>query len=524
VRVTSSGNFFEKKIEGPCEPLSSCGSVVILPFLSSVSLFRLKQIFLLPTYTMSSRSRASRTSSSAPAVAVAPAHVPAVAATATTATVATATVATATIVGCGTPPYGDADVVASVATTPATSSSPSATAAVTATPAGPAPLKEYKSFDDMDLPEAVLRGVYGAGFERPSEIQTKAVCVIRDGRDLLAQAQSGTGKTGAFTIGSLCRVDTTKNEVQVVVISPTRELAEQTGTVASLLGQYMGLRVHLATGGTPVDADLSVLGRGSSTVPHFLVVTPGRFYDLLNRKAVQPRTVRVLVMDEADQLLDAKFKEQIQIIMSEPFVWPASTQIVLVSATMIPAIAAIAKSLLVRDPVTILREADEVSLDGIRQFYVAVENESQKLGVLCDLSDCLKIEQATIFVNTQANAEKLAEGMRRRGFDLDCLHGGMDVPERKRRMDAFRAGKTRVLITTDLLARGIDVQQISLVINYDLPHCRENYIHRIGRSGRYGRKGASINLVEPRELRIQAEIEEFYGKTVEPLPGDLNIY
>jgi superfamily II DNA/RNA helicase len=386
------------------------------------------------------------------------------------------------------------------------------------------PVIEYKSFDDMELPEDLLRGVYAAGFERPSEIQTKAIGVIRDGRDLLAQAQSGTGKTGAFTIGSLTCVDTTKNEVQVVVISPTRELADQTGNVAKLLGNFMGLRVHLATGGTPVDTDLQKLTRSSKEVPHFLVVTPGRFYDLLNRKAVNPRTVRVLIMDEADQLLDAKFKEQIQCIMSEPFVWPSSTQMVLVSATMIPAIAAIATSLLVRDPVTILREADEVSLDGIRQFYVGVANDSEKLGTLCDLSDSLKIEQATIFVNTQANAEKLAEGMRRRGFDLDCLHGGMDVAERKRRMEAFRAGRTRVLITTDLLARGIDVQQISLVINYELPISRENYIHRIGRSGRFGRKGASINLVEPREMRIQAEIEEFYGKTVAPLPEDLDIY
>ena len=385
-------------------------------------------------------------------------------------------------------------------------------------------VREYKSFDDMSLPDDLLRGVYAAGYQRPSEIQTKAICVIRDGRDLLAQAQSGTGKTAAFLTGSLCRIDTTKNEVQVLVISPTRELADQTGKVATMLGQFMGLRVHLATGGTPVDTDLKKLTRGSTEVPHLLVCTPGRLHDLLVRKAVHPRTIRVLVMDEADQLLDAKFKEQIQQIMSEPFIWPSTTQIVLVSATMIPAIAAIAKSLLVRDPVTILREADEVSLDGIRQFYVMVENDTFKLQTLCDLSDCLKIEQACIFVNKQSDAEKLAEGMRRRGFDLDCLHGGMDVAERKRRMDEFRSGKTRVLITTDLLARGIDIQQISLVINYELPTVRENYIHRIGRSGRYGRKGASINLVDAREMRIQAEIEEFYGKKVEQLPESLDIY
>jgi len=442
-----------------------------------------------------------------------------------------------------TPPFGRDEAVASVATTPATAvpsggaglpppseAPPASESAAETAPVveaaeappsdGPAPVIEYKSFDDMKLSDDLLRGVYSAGFQRPSEIQTKAIGVIRDGRDLLAQAQSGTGKTGAFTIGSLARVDTKLKEVQVVVISPTRELAEQTGTVAKQLGQYMNLGVHLATGGTPVDVDLKRLRGGSTTepFPHFLVVTPGRFHDLLSRKAVHPRTVRVLVLDEADQLLDAKFKEQIQAIMSEPFIWPSSTQIVLVSATMIPEIAAIAKTLLVRDPVSILREADEVSLDGIRQFYVEVENESQKLGTLCDLSDCLKITQATIFVNTQRSAETLAAGMRSRGFDLDCIHGGMDVSERKKRMEDFRAGRTRVLISTDLLARGIDVQQVSLVINYELPTNNENYIHRIGRSGRYGRKGASINLVEPRERRIQADIEEFYVKRVAPLP------
>jgi len=301
-------------------------------------------------------------------------------------------------------------------------------------------------------------------------------------------------------------------------------LADQTGNVAKALGTFMGLRYHLATGGVGVDTDLEKLGRGSTAIPHLLVVTPGRFYDLLTRKAVKPATIRVLVLDEADQLLDAKFKEQIQTIMSEPFIWPASTQVALVSATMIPAIAATAKTLLVRNPVTILREADEVSLDGIRQFCIKLDREDQKLMTLCDLSDHLTIKQCTIFVNTRAKAEWLMEQMRRQGFDLDCIHGDMDLKERKRRMDSFRAGKIRVLIATDLLARGIDVQQISLVINYELPVSRENYIHRIGRSGRFGRKGASINLLDAREVRIQAEIEEFYGKKVEDLPMDLDIY
>jgi len=387
-----------------------------------------------------------------------------------------------------------------------------------------APMEIYKSFDDMGLPEQLLRGVYSSGFDRPSEIQTKAVVPIKKGRDALIQSQSGTGKTATFLTGGFCHVDPKRNEVQMVVISPTRELAEQTGNVAKTLGQFMGVRIHLATGGVSVDADLDKLGRGSPAVPHLLVVTPGRFYDLLKRNAVRPSTIKVLVMDEADQLLDAKFKEQILYIMSEPFIWPSTTQIVLVSATMIPAIAEVAKTLLVRDPFTILRDPDTVTLEGIRQFFIKVDHDDQKLDTLCDLSDVLTIQQAVIFANSRKSVEKLANDMIRRGFDVGFIHGEMDAKERKHRMGEFRTGKTRVLISTDLLARGIDVQQISLVINFELPVVNENYIHRIGRSGRYGRKGASINIVTPREERRQEEIETFYSKKVEELPMDLNIY
>lgn len=380
----------------------------------------------------------------------------------------------------------------------------------------------YKSFDDMSLPDDLLRGVYAAGFQRPSEIQSKAIVPISKGRDALVQAQSGMGKTTMFLTGGFCRIDPTRNEVQMIVISPTRELAEQTGNNSKTLAQFIGIRHYLATGGVPVEADLKAL-RGKD-IPHLLVVTPGRFYDLLKRKAVATSTVRLIVMDEADQLLDAKFKEQIQAIMSEPFIWPATTQIVLVSATMIPAIAEVASSLLVRDPFKILREPEEVSLEGIRQFYIELEHDDYKLDTLCDLSDVLTIQQAVIFANSRKSVETLATSMTRRGFDVGYIHGDMDTAERKRRMEDFRAGKTRVMITTDLLARGIDIQQISLVINYELPVVRENYIHRIGRSGRYGRKGASINLVNTREMRAQEEIEVFYGKKIEPLPLTLDIY
>jgi len=386
-------------------------------------------------------------------------------------------------------------------------------------------IKEFKSFDELGLDERILRGIYAAGFEKPSPVQEKAIKPMMLGRDVLAQAQSGTGKTGTFVIGGISRINSELNEVQMVVISPTRELAEQTASVAKSIGSYINLRVHTATGGPPVNADIDVIMQSKLRpphVPHMLVVTPGRFYDLLHRKVVSPNTVKVLVLDEADQMLEARFREQVHCILS--LGWPITTQVALLSATMTPDLVAVAKSLL-RHPVEILLEPEEVSLEGIKQWFVEVQREDHKLDTLCDLYDHLSIQQATIFVNTRQKAEWLADQMRRRGFDLNYIHGDMDVADRKFRMSEFRSGKCRVLISTDLLARGIDVQQISIVINYELPLQRENYIHRIGRSGRFGRKGASINLVAAgRERNAQMEIETYYSKKILELPLDLNIY
>jgi translation initiation factor 4A len=396
--------------------------------------------------------------------------------------------------------------------------------AVTTDDAPTAELKKYTSFDDMELPDSLLRGVYSYGFERPSEIQTMAIVPMRDRRDLLAQAQSGTGKTGTFIIGGLCNIDTSLNEVQMVVLCPTRELADQTTEVSKGIGEFMKLRVHTLTGGTSVSEDLAILNQskiGPPHVPHLLVATPGRLYDLLHRKAVNPKTIRVLILDEADQMLEARFREQVHCILGMG--WSEKTQVALLSATMIPEITVVAKSLL-NNPVTILLDPDDVTLDGIKQWYVKVDRDEYKLDTLCDIWEHLSIQQATIFVNTRARAEWLGEQMRGRGFDLDFIHGDMSVSERKSRMQDFRSGKCRVLISTDLIARGIDVQQISVVINFELPVQRENYIHRIGRSGRYGRKGASINMVTEREMRAQAEIESFYGTKINVLPLDLNIY
>jgi translation initiation factor 4A len=375
---------------------------------------------------------------------------------------------------------------------------------------------EYEKFDDMELPEDLLRGIYAYGFERPSAIQKKAIKPIAEGRELIAQAQSGTGKTGAFTIGSIARIDRELKKVQVLCLAPTRELAQQIQFVASSLGNMMGINTYAAMGKTPVRDDIRALDRGVQ----FLIGTPGRIYDLINRRAFGTEHIKVIIVDEADQMLEDRFREQLQCILGMGF--PPTTRCALFSATMNADVVEFAKSLL-EDPVRILIPPEEVNLKGIRQYRVDLEREDWKFEVLLDLYKNLNIAQALIYCNKRQKAEWLAEKMTAAGFPITCIHGDMDVKDRMDRMTSFRKGETRVLISTDLLARGIDVQQVSLVVNYELPNQMDNYIHRIGRSGRYGRKGTAINLISTEDMRLMKEIEEFYAINVERLPEDLRI-
>jgi translation initiation factor 4A len=382
-------------------------------------------------------------------------------------------------------------------------------------------LKTYPTFDEMGLPENLLRGIYSYGFERPSEIQQKAIVPMREGRDILAQAQSGTGKTGTFCIGSMSRVDPSLKAVQVIVIVPVRELAQQIEQVAKALGDKLPLSVYCAVGGTELHHDLRALHNGAQ----FVIGTPGRIYDLMNRKAMVgngpalPRThVQTLILDEADQMLEDKFHEQIMCILELGF--PTNTQVALFSATMPTEVVDVANKLL-RNPVRILIQPEEVTLKGIKQYYVNLPKDEWKFDALCDIYSQLNINQALIYCNKRQRVEWLAEKMTGQGFPLSFIHGDMDVGERRRRMTEFRQGVVRVLISTDMLARGIDVQQVSLVINFELPSNRENYIHRIGRSGRFGRKGVAVNLVGPEEARSLKELEAHYATVIEELPENL---
>jgi superfamily II DNA/RNA helicase len=376
-------------------------------------------------------------------------------------------------------------------------------------------VKTYSSFDEMDLPENILRGIYGYGFERPSAIQQKGIVPIKQGRDILAQAQSGTGKTGTFVIGSLCRVDPAQRNVQVLILVPVRELAQQIEGVAKSLGSYLNISIYSATGGTPLREDIRAIEKGCQ----YLIGTPGRIFDLMNRNVLSRDHIRVLIFDEADQMLEDRFKEQVMCILQKGF--PSETRVALFSATMDEEVIDVANKIL-QNPVKILVEANEVPLDGIKQYFVSLDKEEWKFEVLCDLYQQLNISQALIYCNKRQRADWLAEKMSQQGFPLSVIHGEMDVDERKKRMSDFRKGSVRVMISTDLLARGIDVQQVSLVINYELPVQKENYIHRIGRAGRFGRKGVTINLISPDEKRALSEIEEHWKIALETLPTDLN--
>jgi len=369
------------------------------------------------------------------------------------------------------------------------------------------------SFDDLDLQEGLLRGIYSYGFEKPSAIQQRAIRPVLDGRDTIGQAQSGTGKTATFVIGSLQRIDFSLRACQTLILAPTRELANQIHKVVLALGDYLKVKCHICIGGTSVRDDIDRLRDGQ----HVVVGTPGRVFDMVSKRHLRIDDLLTFVCDEADEMLSRGFKDQIYDIFKT---LPPNVQVCLFSATMPPEILDMTTKFM-RDAVRILVKKDELTLEGIRQFYVAIEKEEWKLDTLCDLYETLTITQAIIYCNTRRKVDFLADQMSKRDFTISTMHAELDQKERDLIMREFRSGSSRVLISTDLLARGIDVQQVSLVINFDLPGNLENYLHRIGRSGRFGRKGVAINFVTNNDVRVMKDIEKYYHTQIEEMPMDI---
>uniref|UniRef100_A0AC35UIH7 RNA helicase n=1 Tax=Rhabditophanes sp. KR3021 TaxID=114890 RepID=A0AC35UIH7_9BILA len=373
-----------------------------------------------------------------------------------------------------------------------------------------------ESFEDMGLKDELLRGIFSFGFERPSIIQQRAIVPCCGKRDVIAQAQSGTGKTGTFSVSVLQTVDETIPEVQALIMAPTRELAQQIHHVISNLGNYLNIKIHACIGGTNVRDDQRLLASGV----HIVVGTPGRVNDMISRGYLKTEFIKMFVLDEADEMLSMGFKDQIYSVFKA---LPTDVQVVLLSATMAQEVLEVTKKFM-DNPIRILIREEEVTLEGIRQFFINVENENFKFDTLCDLYDLVSITQSVIFCNTRRKVEELASQMTEKSFTVSFMHGDMDQNERNIIMREFRSGSSRVLITTDLLARGIDVQQVSLVINYDLPVKRENYVHRIGRTGRFGRKGVAINFVSDIDARQLKDIEKFYSTKIDEMPTDIVNY
>jgi len=373
--------------------------------------------------------------------------------------------------------------------------------------------ESVETFDELNLKSELLRGIYGYGFEKPSAIQQKAILPIIKQRDVIAQAQSGTGKTAAFAICSLQLVDATKDEIQCLVLSPTRELAQQTSIVYQFLGECLKVKVTLLIGGTKVGADLDKLKEG----PQVLVGSPGRVLDLIRRKQISLAYLQTFILDEADEMLSKGFIENIKEIIS---LIPTTTKILLFSATMPKEIVEITTKFM-KDPAKILVKNEELTLEGIKQYYVYLKKED-KLDVLMQIYRGIEIAQAIIYCNSKRSVDFVSEELKKKGHMVSSIHGDLKQFERDQVMRDFRNGATRVLITTDLLARGIDVYQVSLVINYELPREKETYIHRIGRSGRFGRKGNAINFVTPAEKDELDIIQKYYNTTIEALPTDLS--
>lgn len=374
---------------------------------------------------------------------------------------------------------------------------------------------DISSWDELDIDPNILRGIYAYGFEKPSIIQQKAIKPVILGKDIIAQAQSGTGKTATFTIGALSKVDLSDDSTQVMILSPTRELCSQTSKVVESIGSMMkGLRVQTAFGGGGYEERNSFYSRDSA---HIICGCPGRIYDMIRREQLNIKKLKLVIFDEADELLSDGFKEQVYSIFNY---FHDNIQVGLFSATMPEHILKITEKFM-RNPVKICVKAEQLTLEGISQFFVIVEDDRQKYATLKDIFSQLPVSQCIIYCNSVKRVSDLYDAMSEDDFPVCCIHSTMDKYTRDKSINDFRNGKSRVLISSNVTARGIDIQQVSIVINFDIPKCVHTYLHRIGRGGRWGRKGVGINLITRRDIDKLKEIETHYSSNIKELPSNL---
>lgn len=361
-----------------------------------------------------------------------------------------------------------------------------------------------KKWDDLDLKTDLLRGIYSYGFENPSEIQQLAIYPIIQKQDVIAQAQSGTGKTGTFSISAIQNTDISINETQVLIMAPTRELVIQISKVIQGISTFIeGLKVKTLVGGTNVNDDINYL---KNNTPHIVVGTSGRVFDMIKRRKLDIHTTKLFILDEADEMLSYGFQSQIQELFQY---FNNNIQVAIFSATMPNEIIRLTDKFM-NNPIKLTMQAEKLSLDGITQHYIAIFDNENKYTWIKNIFNKLSSTNTIIFVNDINNVIELYQRMLADGFPVCHIHSSLPKDERNNVINDFKKNKYNIMISSNLTARGIDIQQLNLVINYDIPNSVHTYLHRIGRSGRWGKKGTAINFVCEKDIQRMKRIEQHY--------------
>lgn len=376
-------------------------------------------------------------------------------------------------------------------------------------------IKIINEFDDYPLKEDLLKGIYSYGFEKPSSIQQKGIPAILSGKDIIAQSQSGTGKTATFCISALQLVEKEKEEIQVIIISNVRELAEQSFKVISSLNNFLNYDIRLLIGGNNSNGN-------NISKSQIIICTPGKLLKMIHTNKISLNYLKLLVIDEADEMLDDKagFMEQIKNIINNI---SKNTQIVLTSATLKKNTLSITEKFM-NDPLKIIIKNNELTLEGISQFYILLNSDMVKLDCLIDIYSSICVSSTIIFCNSKRKVEWLNNQLKLKNFAVKCITGDIEQKERNEIFNDFVKGTFRIIISTDIWSRGIDISSVGFVINFDLPFKQESYIHRIGRSGRYGKKGIAINFINDKEYHYMKKIEEYYSTQILEMPINIESY
>ena len=364
-------------------------------------------------------------------------------------------------------------------------------------------------FTELNLSEAILATVEKAGFVEPSPIQELTIPLALEGKDVIGQAQTGTGKTAAFGLPTLDKIDTSRNLVQALVIAPTRELAVQGQEELFRFGREKGVKVRSVYGGSSIEKQIKALRSGA----HIVVGTPGRLLDLIKRKALKLEHVETLILDEADEMLNMGFLEDIEAIIRRV---PETRQTLLFSATMPEAIKRIGVKFFMKNPEHVKVAAKELTTDLVDQYYIRVK-EQDKFDTMTRLMDVDQPELSIVFGRTKRRVDELTRGLKLRGYRAEGIHGDLDQGKRLRVLRDFKNDNIDILVATDVAARGLDISGVTHVYNYDIPQDPESYVHRIGRTGRAGKHGQSITFVAPNEMGYLSIIEKLTKKRMKGL-------